>query len=64
MEKYISTGELARRLSVCRETINNWIKIGRIKPSLVIQKRNFFTEQNVVEIENNYASKTKDNSNE
>lgn len=51
MPKYFSTGELARRLGKSRETINHWIKTGRLKPSLVIQNRSFFTEEEILEIE-------------
>jgi len=51
MPRYFSTGELARRLGKCRETINYWIKTGRLKPSLVIQNRSFFTEEDILNFE-------------
>ena len=51
MEKYITTGELARRLGKCRETVNYRIKTGKLKPSLFIQGRAFFIEEEIVKFE-------------
>lgn len=49
--KFYSTGELARRLGKCRESINYYIKTGKIKPSAKVQERFLFTEEDLVAIE-------------
>ncbi|KAF0250397.1 MAG: hypothetical protein FD167_196 [bacterium] len=51
MSKFYTTGDLARRWEKCRETINNYIKKGKLKPSLIIQGRAFFSEKEILEFE-------------
>lgn len=50
MVKLLTTGEIAKVLNVCRETVGNWIKQGKIQPFAIAQNRQFFTIEQLEKI--------------
>jgi len=51
MLKLYTTGELAKRWNKSRDTINYYLKVGKIKASTIVGGRSFFTEDDVLQFE-------------
>lgn len=51
MFKLYTTGELAKRWNKSRDTINYYLRVGKIKASITVQGRSFFTEEDIVNFE-------------
>lgn len=49
--KFFSTGNLATRWGVCRETIIYWLRTGKLIPSTRVNGRYLFTENYILELE-------------
>jgi excisionase family DNA binding protein len=57
MEKFLSTGEVAKRLNKSREMIYKYIKQGKLKPDACSGNEILFREQTVLDFENNAKAK-------
>ena len=54
----LNTDTVCKKLKICHATLNNWIKLDKIRPTVIKDKQPFFSEEYLADFQKSLASDT------